>query len=96
MDLGYSVLVFLEGRRSPDGHLHAFRSGIGLLAKQLYAPLVPVRLEGIYELAQQGKRFAPPGAITINIGTAVAYSAHESAEEISQDLESRVKEMPAL
>jgi long-chain acyl-CoA synthetase len=96
MDLGYSVLVFPEGRRSPDGHLHAFRSGIGLLAKQLYAPVVPVRLEGIYELAQQGKRFAPPGAITINIGTPIQYSVHESAEQISQDLENRVKEMPAL
>jgi long-chain acyl-CoA synthetase len=91
MDLGYSVLVFPEGRRSPDGHLHTFRAGIGLLAKQLYAPIVPVRIDGIYELAQQGKHFAPPGAITINIGTPIHCSIQNSAEQISQELESRVK-----
>jgi long-chain acyl-CoA synthetase len=96
MDLGYSVLVFPEGRRSSDGNLHTFRAGIGLLAKQLYAPIVPVRLDGVYQLAQQGKHFAPPGAITINIGAPIHCSVQNSAEQISQELEGRVKEAPDL
>ena len=92
MDLGYSVLVFPEGLRSSDGQLHTFRAGIGLLAKQLNAPIVPVRIDGIYELAQQGKHFAPSGAITINIGTPIHCSLQNTAEQISQELEGRVKE----
>ncbi len=35
IDRGYSVLVFPEGRRTPDGEIHTFRSGIGLLANRL-------------------------------------------------------------
>jgi long-chain acyl-CoA synthetase len=92
MDRGYSVLIFPEGRRSPDGQMHTFRAGIGLLAKQLHVPIVPIRLDGIYELAQQGKHFAPPGAITINIGTPLHCSIQNSAEQISQELEGRVRE----
>ncbi len=92
MDLGYSVLVFPEGRRSSDGHLHTFRPGIGLLANQLSAPIVPVRIDGIYELAQQRKHFAPSGAITVNFGTPIHCYPQESAEKISQELEGRVKE----
>ncbi len=93
MDRGYSVLVFPEGRRSPDGTLQKFRSGIGLLAKQLNAPVVPIRIDGIYELAQQGRHFANPGDVTINIGELVEYAAQDSEEQITQHLESRVKDV---
>jgi long-chain acyl-CoA synthetase len=93
MDRGYSVLVFPEGRRSPDGKLHKFRSGIGLLAQQLNVPVVPIRLDAIYELAQQGKHIAPPGALKINIGGVVEYSAEDSEQQITEDLESRIKKL---
>ncbi len=93
MDRGYSVLVFPEGRRSPDGTLQPFRQGIGLLTQQLNVPVVPIRLDGIYELAQQGKHFAAPGAVKIRIGEPVTYCGEESAEHITADLESRVKEV---
>src|SRR5208282_2609426 len=61
-DRGYSVLVFPEGRRTPDGNLSPFRAGIGLLAKRLDLPVVPLRIDGLYELARAHRRFAPPGA----------------------------------
>ena len=91
MDRGYSVMVFPEGRRSPDGMMHKFRSGIGLLAQQLNAPVVPFRLDGVYELAQQRKHIAKRGELMINIGEPVHYSADDDAEEITRDLEARVK-----
>src|SRR5262249_26029248 len=40
VDRGYSVLVFPEGRHTPDGKIHEFRSGIGLLANNLKIPIV--------------------------------------------------------
>ena len=35
VDRGYSVVVFPEGRRTPDGKPSPFRSGVGLLAQRL-------------------------------------------------------------
>ena len=43
-DRGWNILVFPEGQTTEDGHMPAFRSGIGLLAKQLNIPVVPMRL----------------------------------------------------
>jgi long-chain acyl-CoA synthetase len=91
MDRGFSVLVFPEGRRSPDGEMKPFRHGTGLLAKQLNAPVVPIRLEGIHELRQLGKHFASPGAITVNIGSPVKFATDNTPEEISAQLEARVR-----
>ena len=40
LDHGYNVLVFPEGTLSPDGQMAKFRSGIGLLAKQSFVPVL--------------------------------------------------------
>ena len=48
-DKGYSVLVFPEGLRTPDGKLWPFRSGIGLLASSLGLPVVPMRIHGLWK-----------------------------------------------
>ena len=37
-DRGWNSLIFPEGLTTPDGELHPFRVGIGLLAKQLDCP----------------------------------------------------------
>ncbi|HYO91892.1 MAG TPA: AMP-binding protein, partial [Pyrinomonadaceae bacterium] len=48
IDQGESVLVFPEGERAPRGQMtpSAFKSGAGLLAKELVVPVVPVKLHG--------------------------------------------------
>lgn len=87
MDRGYSVLVFPEGRRSPDGKLQQFRSGIGLLATQLNASIVPIRIQGLHELARQGRHFAPKGAITIVVGKVIKPDDEQTPREITANLE---------
>lgn len=52
LDRGYSVLIFPEGRLTEDGNIGAFRPGIGLLAAGTSVAVLPVRLEGLYELRQ--------------------------------------------
>ncbi len=68
VDRGYSVLVFPEGRHTTDGKINTFRAGIGLLANNLKIPIVPVRIDGLFELKQAGKHFARPGKIRVTIG----------------------------
>jgi long-chain acyl-CoA synthetase len=68
VDRGYSVLVFPEGRHTVDGKINPFRSGIGLLANNLNIPVLPMRIIGLFELKQSGRRFARPHEIEVRIG----------------------------
>lgn len=89
-DRGYSVLVFPEGQRTPDGNLSPFRAGIGVLAKRLNLPIIPVRIDGLYEVKLTGQKFARPGAIRVSIGDPVRFPADATPESITHELQSRV------
>lgn len=89
-DRGYSILVFPEGRHTTDGKLLAFRSGIGLLAQNLGIPVVPMRIDGLFEYKQAGKKCAPPWKITVRIGTPVTFSADTDAAAIAAELQKKV------
>jgi long-chain acyl-CoA synthetase len=71
MDRGYHVLIFPEGRRSADGTLLPFRAGIGLLARESSANILPVALLGLGELIQQ-RRWFRSGTLRIRVGTPLA------------------------
>jgi len=89
VDRGYGVLVFPEGERTRDGRMAPFRAGIGLLATRLDIPIVPMRIDGLFELKQAGKRFARPGQVRVIIGEPVRYGTGQEAGEIVGDLERR-------
>ena len=86
-DRGYSVLVFPEGRRTPDGNLSPFRSGIGLLASRLNVPVVPMRIHGLYGMKLSGRKIAKRGEVRVVVGKPVHFSADTAAEEITNRLE---------
>jgi long-chain acyl-CoA synthetase len=90
-DRGYSILVFPEGARTQDGALGPFRAGIGLLAADLGLPVVPVRIDGLYELKKAGRRFARPGTVRVSIGEPIRFDPATDPVEIARDLEKRVR-----
>ena len=92
-DRGWNVLVFPEGQTTVDGNMLPFRSGIGLLAKQLNIPVVPMRLAGLYDLKQQNRILARPGHVQVMIGQPVRFSPERDANEITRELERRVTEL---
>jgi long-chain acyl-CoA synthetase len=91
VDRGYSVLVFPEGRHTRDGKIDTFRAGIGLLAINLGIPVLPMRILGLFELKQAGKKIAPPGKIQVRIGKPMIVEADAGAEEIARKLQSAVE-----
>lgn len=93
MDRGYNVLVFPEGARTRDGEMKPFMEGIGLLAKQLRVPIVPARIDGLYELKKAGKIFARRGQIKVTIGEAVSFSHGDDPSSITRELENRVESL---
>ncbi|MFY9571474.1 MAG: AMP-binding protein [Blastocatellia bacterium] len=90
MDRGYSVLVFPEGRRTPDGEMHRFMDGIGLLVTRLNVPVVPAKIEGLYLLKKQGRHFAKRGEITVAIGEPVEFSSSDDPAGVTSELQNRV------
>ena len=96
MDRGYSVLVFPEGARTADGEMQPFLAGIGLLAAGLGAPVVPARIEGLYELKQRrfgGVRwpFTRPGQVSVTFGPPLRPSPSDSPQELTRELERRLR-----
>jgi long-chain acyl-CoA synthetase len=89
-DRDWSVLVFPEGDMTPDGKLQPFRAGVGLLAGNLKLPIVPMRIEGAYEIREEHTLFNRPGRIRIYIGKPVKFAEGSDPQKIALDLEQRV------
>ena len=94
-DRGYSVLIFPEGEvnNSEDGRLAQFQSGIGLLAENLAISIVPIRLEGMWQMKRERRRLAHLGEITVRIGKPVAFAPGTAPEEVANQLESIIKSL---
>ena len=93
VDRGYSVLVFPEGRHTEDGKLLPFRTGIGLLANNLCIPVLPMRIDGLFEIRQAGKKFAAPGKIQVRIGNPIRFAPETEPAEIARALQRAVAEL---
>ncbi|MGC2247904.1 MAG: AMP-binding protein [Terriglobales bacterium] len=93
VDRGYSILVFPEGRHTEDGKLRPFRTGVGLLANNLCIPILPMRIDGLFELKRARKRIAQPGRIQIRIGKPLQFAAETPPEEIARAVQKIVEDL---
>ncbi|MGA2967047.1 MAG: AMP-binding protein [Terriglobales bacterium] len=93
VDRGYSVLVFPEGKHNEDGKLCLFRTGVGLLANNLRIPVLPMRIDGLFEIKKAGKKFAAPGKIQVRIGKPVRFAPETDPEEIARALQRAVQNL---
>ncbi|MDR1482905.1 MAG: 1-acyl-sn-glycerol-3-phosphate acyltransferase [Synergistaceae bacterium] len=72
---GYSVLIFPEGERTPDGELRPLEGGVALMASKTGAPVVPVWIDGTWEAYPVHYRFPRPRRVTLTFGTPILLSA---------------------
>lgn len=86
-DKGFSVVIFPEGRRTETGEMSPFKSGIGLLATHLNLPVIPMRIDGLFPFKMAKKHYIPPGAVQVQVGEPVRFSAEEDAETIAKKLQ---------
>lgn len=93
VDRRWNILVFPEGVTSEDGKMAAFRGGIGLLARQLHIPVVPIYLDGLAPLKRENRILARPGQVRVMIGKPVEFSPEQDAADITRILEQRVREL---
>jgi long-chain acyl-CoA synthetase len=90
-DHGYSLLIFPEGRRTGDGRVQPFQVGAGVLADRLNLPVVPMRIDGLWEAARSSRHFLRRGEIVVRIGQPAQYKAGENPASIASDLQRRVE-----
>jgi len=93
VDRGYNVLVFPEGRHTEDGKMNPFRAGIGLLAANLDIPVLPMRIDGLFEVKQAGKKFATPRTITVRIGKPLKFPHDADPQTVAAELQKAVEDL---
>ena len=95
LDRGFNVLLFPEGTRSAEGDLARFRGGIGLLAKQSGAAVLPVGIRGLGELKTGRRGWFRPGSIEVRVGEPMRFAPEETEAEIAARLHDEVEKLLA-
>lgn len=92
MASGRHILLAPEGHLSENGELAEFKGGIGLLAVTLGAPVVPMRLDGLWGTvpmhALWPKRHS---TVTLRIGAPLRFGPEEKYREVTVALRDAVK-----
>jgi len=93
VDRGYSILVFPEGHHTTTGKMLPFRDGIGILANSLKIPVVPLRIDGLYEVKRAGRKLAWPGNVRVRIGKPVEFPPESDPVWIARELQKKVEQL---
>jgi 1-acyl-sn-glycerol-3-phosphate acyltransferase len=64
-----------------------------LLAKNLGIPVLPMRIHGLFEVKNAGKRIARPYQISVKIGVPIHVSPHTDPESIPATLQEAVEQL---
>ncbi|MEM1028294.1 MAG: lysophospholipid acyltransferase family protein [Planctomycetota bacterium] len=94
-DAGF--ILFPEGTRSPDGKLHPFRAGVGMLVAGADVPIVPCYLAGAYAALPKGAAFPRPRTLKLTLAPPLRFAdrVNDKAgrKEISEELHQAVERL---
>ena len=79
---GASLVVFPEGARTWDGHLRQFKKGAYQLSLEFNLPLVPVSIDGAFDVMPRTKRLPRWGTIKLTIHKPIQPPVDETQREI--------------
>ena len=93
IDEGWSLVIFPEGGRSPDGWGQEFKGGAAYLAKRCEVPVVPVHLRGTRAVLPKSRDrqrvMLRPGTTVVRFGSALSPGG-ENARRFSARIEQAV------
>lgn len=90
LDAGWSMVIFPEGGRSPDGWGHPFRGGAAYLANRCNVPVVPVHLAGTGRILPKGKNRPKPGRTVVTFGAPLVSGEGERSQAFADRIEAAV------
>ncbi|MCU0640904.1 MAG: 1-acyl-sn-glycerol-3-phosphate acyltransferase [Candidatus Margulisbacteria bacterium] len=74
---GESVMIFPEGTRSRDGSLGEFKRGSLMAALKAGVPILPVAIDGSYNILPRGTWLIRPTTVTLGIGKPIVIRSEE-------------------
>jgi 1-acyl-sn-glycerol-3-phosphate acyltransferase len=86
---GHSLLIFPEGTRTKDGTVGKFRSGAAYLAVHLDKKIIPVIIQGSFDIMPSGKylpRFCGGHKLKIKVGSPIDPKDFSSIESLNDHL----------
>ena len=93
LNSGEAVIIFPEGKFTPDGELCKFNRGVGLMAKATNAPIIPFAIKGGFETWGRTRRLPKLfNEIVIQFGQPISEFEHDE-KEIAHELQLRVNFM---
>jgi 1-acyl-sn-glycerol-3-phosphate acyltransferase len=89
---GWSLVVFPEGTRSPDGWAADFRRGAAHLALTCDVPIVPIALRGSFAAMPKGRNWPVPGRRPVHVryGDPLSARADDDAASLTERLRAEV------
>ena len=93
LDLGHSVVIAPEGTRSISGTLQPFKAGPGLMAVEMMVPVVPIKLQGLYEVLPKGRSIPRFRKVTATVGRPILFGKKTSYLEATKVMENSLKSL---
>jgi 1-acyl-sn-glycerol-3-phosphate acyltransferase len=93
VDQGWSLLLFPEGGRSPDGWGQPFKGGAAYLSAKTGAPVVPVFIDGAGAIFGKGMKRPKPGRTTVVFGAPIHPVEGENTRRFNERIEQAVTEL---
>lgn len=87
---GWSLLLFPEGGRSPDGWGQPFRGGAAYLAQKSGRPVVPIHIEGTGRILRKGKSLPQPSTTSVTFGKPLVPAEGENTARFAARIEAEV------
>ena len=90
----HSLLYFPEGGRSVTGEMQTFKAGVGVLALESGAPIVPANITGSYQAMAKGKWFPRRHSVRVRFGSPIFVETYleSSGDGATQDLARKITE----
>ncbi len=94
MDMGYSVVLFPEGKMSKDGKLLPFKKGAGLVSVEMNGWVVPVKLIGTDDVLPYAELVPKKrGTITVKFGKPIKFTRQDTYEEAMKKIRQEMEKL---
>ena len=90
IDDGYSLVIYPEGGRSPDGWGQDFKGGAAYLSARTGAPVVPVFIDGTGAIFGKGMKRPKPGRAKVVFGAPLRAEEGESTRRFNARIQAEV------
>ena len=93
IDDGWSLVIYPEGGRSPDGWGQDFKAGAAYLSSRTGAPVVPMFIEGTGSIYGKGMKRPKPGRTRVTFGRPLRPIDGESTKRYNERITKAVTEL---